>query len=79
MHGFRYHSIAKHCIVLHVKFDGGLSMSVLRNRQLFTKKKEDKTYLTPSLKDHKKAMYFIEIKLEMSISSLTTPETSLVC
>jgi hypothetical protein len=26
-----------HCIVLPVKFEGGLSISVLRNEQLFTK------------------------------------------
>jgi hypothetical protein len=40
MHGSRYHSIAKHFIVMHVKFEGGLSMLVLRNRQLITKEKK---------------------------------------
>jgi hypothetical protein len=30
-----YQSIDMHCIVLPVKFDGGLSISVLRNKQLF--------------------------------------------
>jgi hypothetical protein len=32
-----YQSIDLHCIVLPVKFDGGLSISVLRNKQLFKK------------------------------------------
>jgi hypothetical protein len=35
-------SIDMHCIVLPVKFDGGLSISVLRNKQLFKKKKKKK-------------------------------------
>jgi hypothetical protein len=30
-----YQSIDMHCIVLPVKFDGRLSISVLRNKQLF--------------------------------------------
>jgi hypothetical protein len=30
--------IDMHCIVLPVKFEDGLSISVLRNKQLFTKK-----------------------------------------
>jgi hypothetical protein len=45
MDSSRYHSIAKHYIVLHVKFDGGLSMSVLRNRQRFTKKGGSNVYI----------------------------------
>jgi hypothetical protein len=45
MHGFRYHAIATHYIVLYVKFDGGLSISVLRNRQLFTKLRGSKVYI----------------------------------
>jgi hypothetical protein len=45
IHGSRYHSIATHCIVLPVKFDGGLSMSVLRKKQLFTKKRGTKVYI----------------------------------
>jgi hypothetical protein len=32
-----YQSIDIHCIVLSVKFDGGLSISVLRNKQLLKK------------------------------------------
>jgi hypothetical protein len=35
-----YQSIDMHCSVLPVKFDGGLSISVLKNGQLLTKKKE---------------------------------------
>jgi hypothetical protein len=35
---FGYQSIDMHCIVVRVKFDGGSSMSVLRNKQLFPKK-----------------------------------------
>jgi hypothetical protein len=47
-----YQPIDRHCIVIPVKFDGGLSMSVLRNKQLFTKKKVRrlpifKTFQTP--------------------------------
>jgi hypothetical protein len=30
-----YHSIDMHSIMLHVKFDGGLFISVLINKQLF--------------------------------------------
>jgi hypothetical protein len=33
-----YHSIDMHCNVLPVKFDGGLSISFLRKKELFTKK-----------------------------------------
>jgi hypothetical protein len=33
-----YQSIDMHCIVLPVKFDGELSISVLRNKQLFKNK-----------------------------------------
>jgi hypothetical protein len=32
-----YQSIDVHCIVLPVKYDGGLSISVLRNKQLYEK------------------------------------------
>jgi hypothetical protein len=35
-----YQSIHMHCIVMPVKFDGGLSISFLRNRQPLTKKRE---------------------------------------
>jgi hypothetical protein len=38
-----YQSINIHCIVLNVKFDGGLSISVLRNKQLFKKKRRSKS------------------------------------
>jgi hypothetical protein len=38
-----YQSIDTHCIVLPVKFDGGLSISALRNKQLFKKKKKVKS------------------------------------
>jgi hypothetical protein len=31
-----YQSIEMHCIVLPVKYEGGLSISVLKNEQLFT-------------------------------------------
>jgi hypothetical protein len=34
---FGYQSIDMHCIVLPLKFDGGLFISVLRNKQLFKK------------------------------------------
>jgi hypothetical protein len=34
---YGYQSIDIHCIAVPVKFDGGLSMSFLRNEQLFTK------------------------------------------
>jgi hypothetical protein len=37
MHVSGYQSIDMHCIVLPVKFDGRLAISVLRNEQLFTK------------------------------------------
>jgi hypothetical protein len=43
MHLFRYQSIAKHCIVLDVKFEDGSSISVLRNKALQNKKLELKT------------------------------------
>jgi hypothetical protein len=43
MHVSWYQWIEIHCIVLPVKFDGGLSMSVLRNGQVFTKKLGFKT------------------------------------
>jgi hypothetical protein len=33
-----YQPVDMHCIVLYVKFDSGLSISVLRNKQLFEKK-----------------------------------------
>jgi hypothetical protein len=33
-----YQSIDMRCIVLPVKFDGGLSIPILRNKQLFKKK-----------------------------------------
>jgi hypothetical protein len=33
----KYQSIDMHCIMLPVKYDGGLSMSVLKNKQLFKK------------------------------------------
>jgi hypothetical protein len=36
---YGYQSIDIQCIVLSVKFDGGLFISVLRNKQLFTKKR----------------------------------------
>jgi hypothetical protein len=32
-----YHSIATQCIVLHVKFENGLSISILRNKCFFPK------------------------------------------
>jgi hypothetical protein len=38
-------SIDMHCIVVPAKFDGGLSLSILRNKQLFTKKRASKVYL----------------------------------
>jgi hypothetical protein len=37
MHCSRYHSIDMHCIMLPVKFDDGLSISVLENKQLYKK------------------------------------------
>jgi hypothetical protein len=37
MHVSWYQSIEMHYIVLPVKFDGGLFISVVRNEQLFTK------------------------------------------
>jgi hypothetical protein len=37
-----YQSIDMLCIVLPGKFDGGLSISVLRNKQLFKKKEAKK-------------------------------------
>jgi hypothetical protein len=40
-----YHSIDMHCIVLPVKFDDGLSISVLRNKQLFKKKGRQKVQI----------------------------------
>jgi hypothetical protein len=39
-----YQSIDMHCIVLPVKFDGELSISVLRNKQLFKKKGGQKVH-----------------------------------
>jgi hypothetical protein len=54
MHGSRYHSIAKHCIVLPVKFDGGLYMSILRLKQLFTKKKRIKSFIIKKVQIFKK-------------------------
>jgi hypothetical protein len=47
---YAYQSIDMHCIVLPVKFDGGLSILVLRNKQLyFLKKKRSKglTFFKP--------------------------------
>jgi hypothetical protein len=38
----RYQSIDMHCVEMPVKFEGGLSMSFLRKKQLFTKKQEIK-------------------------------------
>jgi hypothetical protein len=38
-----YQSIDIHCIVMNVNFDGGLSISVLINMQLFTKNWGSKT------------------------------------
>jgi hypothetical protein len=43
MHVSEYQSIDMHYIVLHVKFDGRLAISVLRNEQLFTKNQGFKT------------------------------------
>jgi hypothetical protein len=37
-----YQSINMHCIVLPVIFDGGLSITFMRNRQLLTKKRGKK-------------------------------------
>jgi hypothetical protein len=37
-----YQSIDIYCIVLPVNFDGGLSISVLRNKQLFTEIRDSK-------------------------------------
>jgi hypothetical protein len=41
----RYQSIDRHCMEMPVKFKGGLSMSVLRKKQLFTKKRGSKVLL----------------------------------
>jgi hypothetical protein len=42
---FGYQSIYMHCIVLSVKFGGGLSISVLKNKQLFQKKWRSKVQI----------------------------------
>jgi uncharacterized membrane protein (UPF0182 family) len=79
MHGSRYHSIAWHCIVLHVKFDGGLSMSVLKNRQLFTKKKEDKKFtFSKKLRFSNKVQIFevSEHRFQKAVGYFESVETS---
>jgi hypothetical protein len=40
----KHGSIDMHCIVLPVKFDGRLSILLLKKKQLFTKKWESKVY-----------------------------------
>jgi hypothetical protein len=56
MHFSGYPSIDMHCIMLPVKFDGGLFISVLRNKQLFKNKGGQKfggqilSFQTPPLK-----------------------------
>jgi hypothetical protein len=39
-----YHSIDMHFIMLHVKFDNELSISVLRNKQLYKKRDVKNSY-----------------------------------
>jgi hypothetical protein len=42
----RYQSIDMHCTVVPVKFDGGLSISFLRKKQLFANKRRSKIYIS---------------------------------
>jgi hypothetical protein len=63
-----YQSIDIQCIVLPVKFDGGLSISVPRNKQLFEKKRKSKVHI---FKESKSFSLAPPLQLPETISTTT--------
>jgi hypothetical protein len=55
---FGYQSVDMHCIAISVKFDGKLFLSVLRNKQLFTKR-GSKVYIFKKGSHFSKTLFWI--------------------
>jgi hypothetical protein len=66
-----YQSIDMRCIVVPVKFEGGLSISFLRKKQPFTKKRGSKVYIC-------KKVRFLVVNFATSCPVFRNPDGQLI-